>query len=194
MAGRPKHYKDEELIDRALKVFWSKGYNAASAQDLMQAMNIGQGSFYRTFPGGKKELYQKSLKRQAEKTIYRFNNELEESKDQIQFIRDFFMTIGSRSKSQVNDGCFFGNTIVELSNLEEETKLISVNLLTKMRDNIEKAISKAQSQGKLKTKQSSKAIALHLINLWNGINITQRAYPDEEQINEMIEINLQVLT
>ncbi|WP_405292305.1 TetR/AcrR family transcriptional regulator [Algibacter sp. Ld11] len=193
MAGRPKHYKDEELIDSAIGVFWSKGYTAASAQDLMSAMDIGQGSFYRSFPGGKRELYQKSLKQQMENTIHRFNRELGQSEHPIKYLKVFFKSIATRPIAKIENGCYFGNSIIEMGNLDEETKEISVNLLSKMEASIEKAISKAQQEGELKTKITAKMIALYLVNLWNGINITQRTNSNKEQIQELIDMNLKIL-
>ena len=61
MAGRPKIFEEKDIINKAIEVFWTKGYEAASSDDLLAAMGIGKGSFYLAFKGGKKELYEKSL-------------------------------------------------------------------------------------------------------------------------------------
>lgn len=193
MAGRPKIYTDEELIDRATKVFWEKGYTAASAKDLLKGMDIGQGSFYRSFPGGKKELYQKSLVRFLKTSIKGFHKNLDESDCPIQFIKDFFYAIPVRSTNEINNGCYLGNAVVELTNLDEETKLLSADLLKKLQDGFEKALIKAQQEGKLSTEKSPTILALFLINLWNGINVTQRMDFPEKQLTEVIKLNLQIL-
>ncbi len=193
MAGRPKHYADEELIDRATTVFWQKGYTAASAQDLMKAMDIGQGSFYRAFPGGKKELYQKSLRRFLEVSIGQFYTRLNESTDAIQFIKDFFYAIPIRTQQEKNNGCYLGNALIELSNLDEETKVISVELLVKLKEGFEKAIKRAIKEGQLSSDKSPKTLAIYLINLWNGINVTQRMYPQKKQIEEVLNLSLKIL-
>ena len=193
MAGRPKHYEDEELIDKAMEVFWKKGYNAASAQDLLKAMDIGQGSFYRTFPGGKKELYQKSLNRFLEKSIKQYYSGLEKSEDPIQYIKDFFFLMMKRTAQEKSNGCYLGNAVVELSNLDEETKSISVGLLVNLTAGFEKAIKKAQAEGNFDKNKSPKIIALYLTNLWNGMNVTQRMYPKKSQLLEVLKMNLQIL-
>lgn len=193
MAGRPKLYQDEELIDRAINVFWQKGYGAASAQDLMKAMDIGQGSFYRSFPGGKKELYQKSLNRFIEKSMKQFYKGLAQNQDPIEFIKVFFYAVANRPTQESSNGCYIGNAIMESSNLDEDTKLLSVDLLKKLENGFEKAIKKAQTEGKLDANKSPKILALYLINLWNGINVTQRMNPQKKQILEVLKLNLQVL-
>jgi len=185
MAGRPKIYSDEELIDRATKVFWEKGYNAASAKDLLKGMDIGQGSFYRSFPGGKRELYQKSLRN--------FHISLEQSKCPITFIRDFFTNIPKRSMNEINNGCYLGNSIVELSNLDGESLKIANNLLKKLKDGFEKALTMAKHQGKLNIDKSPKLLALYLINLWNGINVTQRMNFSKKEIKQVLDLNLNIL-
>ena len=193
MAGRPKIYSDEALIDKATEVFWQKGYESASAKDLMTAMDIGQGSFYRSFPGGKKELYQKSLNRFLTKSIGQFHKGLENSQDPVQFIKDFFYAIPRRTPIEKNCGCYLGNAIVESSNLDDETQKISIDLLSKLKDGFEKALEKAQQLGKFDANKSPKMVALFLINLWNGINVTQRMYPQPKEVEQVLKMNLQVL-
>ena len=193
MAGRPKHYSDEELLDAAIGVFWQKGYTAASAQDLMEAMDIGQGSFYRSFPGGKKELYQKSLSRFLQSAIKQFHEGLDSSVDPHQFIKDFFYRVVERSEQEKMNGCYLGNALVESSNLDEDTKLLSSELLSELKNGFEKALIAVQKMGKIGTQKSAPVLAAHLINLWNGLNVTQRMGLDSRELKELIDLNLQVL-
>ena len=58
--SRNKAFNEEEVIDKAVKVFWAKGYEATSMQDLIDAMGIQRGSLYATF-GSKQQLFLKSL-------------------------------------------------------------------------------------------------------------------------------------
>jgi len=60
--ARPRKFNEDDVIDKAVKVFWAKGYEAASIQDLVDTMGIQRGSLYATF-GGKQPLFLKSLKR-----------------------------------------------------------------------------------------------------------------------------------
>lgn len=193
MAGRPKHFSDEELIDRATEVFWKKGYNSASAKDLMEAMDIGQGSLYSSFKGGKKELYQKSLLRFLGESVKQFYEQLDKSENPKQFIKDFFYNVPNRSMQERKNGCYLGNTIVELSNLDEETNTLSINLLKKLEKAFEKALIKAKKLGQLDEQKDPKILAAYLINLWNGINVTQRMHPNKKQILEILNLSLQIL-
>jgi len=193
MAGRPKYYTEEELIDRATKVFWKKGYNAASAKDLFKEMDVGQGSFYNSFPGGKRELYQKSMIRFLEQSTRRFYTGLEKSSCSIAFVKDFFNDLPLRNSKEVNNGCYLGNAIVELSNLDEDSLKIATDLLKKLKDGFEKALIMAQQEDKLDSDKSPKILALYLINLWNGINVTQRMNFTKKDLKNVIDLSLNIL-
>src|SRR5450755_342863 len=65
--GRPREFDIEEALDRALRVFWRKGYEGASLPDLTAAMGINRPSLYAAF-GNKEELFRKALDRYTEGT------------------------------------------------------------------------------------------------------------------------------
>lgn len=60
--GRKLEFNYERAVERATRVFWAKGYSAASMRDLLKAMGIGEGSFYHLF-GSKNRLYLECLRR-----------------------------------------------------------------------------------------------------------------------------------
>ncbi len=59
--GRRLEFDYERAVERATRVFWAKGYSAASMRDLLKAMGIGEGSFYHLF-GSKNRLYLECLR------------------------------------------------------------------------------------------------------------------------------------
>jgi AcrR family transcriptional regulator len=62
--GRPRAFDAEKALDRAMQVFWRKGYLGASLSDLTAAMGINRPSLYAAF-GNKKSLFRKALDRYA---------------------------------------------------------------------------------------------------------------------------------
>ncbi len=63
--GRPREFDADQALDRALKVFWRKGYEGASLPDLTRAMRINRPSLYAAF-GNKESLFRKVIERYVE--------------------------------------------------------------------------------------------------------------------------------
>ncbi len=63
--GRPREFDADQALDRALEVFWRKGYEGASISELTDAMGINRPSLYAAF-GNKEELFRKALDRYAQ--------------------------------------------------------------------------------------------------------------------------------
>jgi AcrR family transcriptional regulator len=64
--GRPRAFDKDQALERALDVFWRKGYEGASLCDLTEAMGINPPSLYAAF-GNKEALFRKALDRYTEK-------------------------------------------------------------------------------------------------------------------------------
>ncbi len=60
--GRPRTFDRDEALARAMQVFWEKGYEAASMQDLLTAMNLSSPSLYAAF-GDKESLFLEAVQR-----------------------------------------------------------------------------------------------------------------------------------
>jgi AcrR family transcriptional regulator len=63
--GRARTFDADEALDKAMTVFWTKGYEGASLSDLTEAMGISRPSLYAAY-GNKEELFRKALERYGE--------------------------------------------------------------------------------------------------------------------------------
>jgi AcrR family transcriptional regulator len=63
--GRPRSFDIDRALDRALVVFWRKGYEGASLSDLTKALGVNRPSLYAAF-GDKEALFRKVLDRYLE--------------------------------------------------------------------------------------------------------------------------------
>src|SRR5271154_6043802 len=64
--GRPRSFDEREALERATQVFWSKGYDGVTIDDLVAGMGVGRPSLYSVF-GDKRTLFLRVLKDYAEK-------------------------------------------------------------------------------------------------------------------------------
>jgi AcrR family transcriptional regulator len=62
--GRPRAFDADEVLERAMRVFWQKGYEGTSLPELTRAMGINRPSLYAAF-GNKQRLFEKAVERYA---------------------------------------------------------------------------------------------------------------------------------
>lgn len=193
MRGRPTIYDDQQILLKAQSVFWTKGYTATSLEDLLKAMDIGSGSFYNAFKGGKKELFRKAiLQRRA--AFNQFKAELKRNESPIELIKDFFRSIAESDSLVHLQGCIIVNTVVEMTFVDEELEKESVAILMEVEKMFTAEIEKAQKKGTLKNQTDPVILGRYLITLWNGLNVTRRMYPDNNILKEQIEMQLEIIS
>ena len=64
--GRPRSFDERDALEKATQVFWSKGYDGVTIDDLVAGMGVGRPSLYAVF-GDKRTLFLRVLKDYAEK-------------------------------------------------------------------------------------------------------------------------------
>ncbi len=64
--GRPRSFDESEAVDRATQVFWAKGYDAVTIDDLVAGMGVGRPSLYAIF-GDKQTLFARCLQEYAQR-------------------------------------------------------------------------------------------------------------------------------
>jgi len=90
--GRHIEFDYDRAIERATQVFWKKGYSNASLRDLLQAMGIGEGSFYNTVKS-KKNLYLECLKHYNDTVTKRRLDALRSGTTSREGVRAFFKAV-----------------------------------------------------------------------------------------------------
>jgi TetR/AcrR family transcriptional repressor of nem operon len=111
--ARPREFDPGVALDRAMEVFWSKGYEATSLDDLCAATGLSRSSLYATF-GGKRDLLMQTVDRYVE----RRTPDLAEILAQAP-VRAAFAALARRFIDQIvsgagRRGCFLGNCAAEL--------------------------------------------------------------------------------
>src|SRR5262249_35659990 len=111
--GRPIEFDPAQALDAATRVFWQRGYEATSLDDLLAEMDLSKSSFYQTF-GGKAELFQKCLESYRDSSADHFRSML----DQAASGKEFLETILGNVAKCVDDpmgraGCLLVNTASE---------------------------------------------------------------------------------
>lgn len=193
MRGRPIIYEDSNIIKKAQEVFWKKGYSATSLSDLQKATGAGAGSFYNTFKGGKKEVFEKAIQ-ERRLAFEAFKNELNQSDSPLKLIKDFFRNIALANEDEHLKGCFIANTVVEMTFIDEKLEANAVQILKEVEEMFTQAIREEQIKGNLKTETTPEILGKYLITFWFGLNTLRRMYPDKIVLTNQIEMQLAVIS
>lgn len=193
MKGRPVTFDNEEVILKAQKVFWEKGYTATSLADLLTATGMGSGSFYNTFKGGKKELFQKAIQQRREAFIH-FKAELSSSDSPIDLIKDFFRSMATADQQTHLQGCLISNTVTEMTFIDNGLENQAITILKDVEKMFALAIEKGQQDGRIKNQTDPVILGRYLITFWNGLNVTRRMYPDNKVLQKQIEMQLDLIS
>src|SRR2546423_3813350 len=102
--GRPRAFDPDAALDRAMHVFWAKGYEGASLSDLTRAMRINRPSLYAAF-GNKEQLFRKVLDRYMDGPVAYFAKALAASKARDVVEEIFFGTARMADDPRIPAGC-----------------------------------------------------------------------------------------
>ena len=102
--GRPRAFDPDAALERAMHVFWAKGYEGASLSDLTRAMRINRPSLYAAF-GNKEELFRKVLDRYVDGPLAYFGKALAVSKAQDVIEQIFFGAARMAGDPRFPSGC-----------------------------------------------------------------------------------------
>src|SRR3954464_5735413 len=86
--GRPRGFDTEAAVERAMGVFWSRGYHATALPDLLRATKLSRGSLYAAF-GDKHTLFLRALDRYIADAMTRIHIELDARKTPVEGLRAF---------------------------------------------------------------------------------------------------------
>lgn len=116
--ARKKQYIEEEVIDKAMHLFWRNGYENTSMQMLEKEMGINKFSIYSSF-GNKHGLFLESLKSYKAKRKALFDK-FKNASNGVEDIKQFFYDTVRICNQQGNEkGCLITNTYHEFSANED---------------------------------------------------------------------------
>jgi TetR/AcrR family transcriptional repressor of nem operon len=133
--ARKKEYTEEEVLEKAMEVFWQNGYEATSTRMLEKEMGINQFSMYSSF-GNKQGIFLESIKLYTTK-VSLIVDKMEESTEGIVAIKQYFHDfVEFTRKNDFYKGCLIVNTIAEFGHKTDALVMSEVQKFLDRRDQV----------------------------------------------------------
>jgi TetR/AcrR family transcriptional repressor of nem operon len=124
--GRPRSFDVEATVERAMGVFWSRGYHATALPDLLRATKLSRGSLYAAF-GDKHSLFLRALDRYIADALARMDIELDPRKEPVGGLRAYLAGYVDRTTgAKGRRGCLLVATAMELAGQDAEVEGLRV--------------------------------------------------------------------
>jgi AcrR family transcriptional regulator len=181
--ARRKEYIEEEVIEKAMELFWRNGYESTSVRMLEKAMGINQFSMYSSF-GSKQGVFLASIKCYEGK-IKGLIEKLRNSTNGVEGIKTFFYdSIKTSSNCNNPKGCLITNTsnefaesgdIVVTEQIVRFTRIIKEIFIEKLRD------------GNIKDEDLLIKQANYLLIAKQGLSVAAKVF-DKKELEDYIEM------
>jgi TetR/AcrR family transcriptional regulator, transcriptional repressor for nem operon len=180
-----KNFDVDQTLDKAMRLFWARGFEATSMEDLVQGMGINRGSIYGTY-GDKRKLFIAALNRyegECRKAQLAALEQAHSPRDAIGAL--FHGWIDVVMSGRESSGCFLTNTALELAAHDEEIGAIVAAGQRDMEEFFCRLIEKGQRVGEIPTGLSPPQTGRSLLAALIGLLVLSRSRRDPELLKSV---------
>ena len=191
--ARTKDFDEQEVLNKAVNIFWLKGYNATSMQDLVDGLGISRSSLYDTY-GDKHTLFLKALESYQctnSGRLCQITNCEQPAKVTIKGLLEFVIDELLNDKSQ--KGCFMVNAEVEVALHDKQVSEMIRKNDQQLEESFFTVIKKGQEKGEITSQQDARALARFMYNTIKGIQVTAKSTQDGAMFDDIVNLAVSVL-
>ncbi len=196
--ARPRKFDEEWALDAAMRVFWERGYEATSTQDLCDATGLGRSSLYNTFQS-KRDLFGRALARYLDTMTAAQAAVLDDvERPAIDRVRALLaQVVESEAECQAGSGralgCLGVNTVVELAARDHEAAAV-LERDTMRRLALFRAVMEAgRRDGSITASRDPEALARFLNAMVAGLRVSSQGGAGRAELEAIAETALGAL-
>lgn len=172
--ARPKEFDKDAVLAKAVRVFWEKGYEATTTDDLVGAMGIGKQSMYDTF-GDKRALYLAALSHYHVHQVDGMEQALPSRATPLQVLTSLLAEFSKRGTSELSRGCMGINATAAFALTEPEVLRMAQETARRCEGLFARLVTEAQLVGDLPPGLDPKRAGRFLYTVLQGLTIRAQA-------------------
>lgn len=189
--ARSKEFDVNQVLRKAMELFWQQGYEKTSMQELVDYMGIHRRSIYDTF-GDKRTLFLSALSHYDELITSETKKRVDSNLLVKQGIREVFNMIIYQNLN-LPKGCLSVNAAVELSLIDEEIVTKIAGMFTKTEALFYELLKHGQENGEISKSHDPEVLSLYLHNSLVGLRVLVKIEADKRKLESIVDMTLSVL-
>lgn len=191
--GRPRSFDRDKVLCRATKVFWTRGYDAASIEELTEALGIKRSSLYHEF-GGKEALFLASVDYYLSVKVAPCLERLEKGRELSVDLSDFFDgLLGLTCRPEGPRGCLVTVVLADAAESSSRFKEKLIECIARLDDSFVRRFEKARLSGDLPQDEDVNALAQLFVSFSHGLMVRARSGVSLKPLKEISEAALRRL-
>lgn len=191
--ARTKDFDENEVLTKAMNIFWSRGYNATSMEDLIGGLSISRSSLYDTYTN-KHTLFMKALEHYqhiASIKVQEIMNGQGSAKEKVKKLIEHATSGIYQDKKRM--GCFMVNAEVEVAPHDKKVNNLVCSNDKQMEEIFYQVIQEGKKSGEIKNRQDARALARFISNVIKGMLVTAKTTSDKSVFNDIIMLTVSTL-
>ncbi|MER7016074.1 helix-turn-helix domain-containing protein [Saccharopolyspora sp. NPDC000359] len=181
--ARTKEFDPDVALQRALELFWERGYEATSTAELVSHLGVARASIYATF-GDKRQLYLKALERYLRITDESVVEALSAG-SALEGVRRLVDRYAAKAVEDADRlGCMVVNAAVESASRDADVQRLVAASWSFLEASLTSALARARAEGDLPPDRNPRALARMLLVFFQGIQVMGRAPADADRIRD----------
>lgn len=174
VAGRPRNFDEEQVLDRVMFLFWKKGYEATGLADLELATGLGRQSLYGAF-GDKRALFLLIVERYFDRILKpHVVDVLDAPGSGRANVERIFEQWQATAEAPEFHGCLVGNSVPEFGSTDSQMSEVLNRKLELMEGAFTRALRRAKQAGEVNPALDVRATARLLLSLAQGLAVVAR--------------------
>ncbi|MGB2926796.1 MAG: TetR/AcrR family transcriptional regulator [Limnothrix sp.] len=192
MAGRKLGFDRDVALEKAMDLFWEKGYHATGLTELLERMGIKRQSLYNAF-GSKHDLFLAAIAHYGKTVVHRLETRLTGAGSPLENIQNFFYRTAENAQTTSCRGCFVVNSMVELAPHDPQVAAEVERLSQQVEKAFEQTLNQAIAAGELPPDFDCPGVSRYLYHIILGLNARTKGSPNPNTIKETLDIALAIL-